>query len=143
MNPLRDVLILSLGSVGLATLISCGTEHVDDKSDVGFGQLATTPTTPIAGLPFTLQFTVVNNGSGDARHVVWILARDGIFVAKDSFDLVARESESPLQSLTLNESTPGTHSYEIVLDPSNEIPESNEGNNRALLTVVVAPGGAG
>ena len=108
-----------LFSFVLICLTSCGTDHEETQPDVTFGSLSSAPAAPVAGSPFSLRFSIVNQGNSEARHVVWRLARDGVFISQDYLDYLDSGSESPIQGLTLTEYLPGPHSYEITLDPTN------------------------
>jgi subtilase family serine protease len=105
-----------------------------------------------AGLQGTATFSILNGGGGNASafdYEIWLGAGDGgagTRLARKTVAELARgttENESVL--VTIPAGTPaGLYTLSVVLDPDNQLAESNETNNRTVARspVTVLPGGS-
>jgi len=99
------------------------------------GGLSLTPTLPSSGEIVTLQVTVTNGGSITARNVLVVVTSDGGELARTIIDEV---KPSGLGVATLKWSaSPGPQLLRVTIDPDGDVPETDEGNNDATMTMDV------
>lgn len=105
------------------------------------GPLTLDPTTPINGLPLTLNTTVTNAASapGTATGVTWSVTRDGIPKYAVGVIPTLAPGASIVVPATLPSQTVGPHTYDFIIDPDGRSTDSDRSNNTQSITVTVAP----
>ncbi|RLG39023.1 MAG: hypothetical protein DRO01_06050, partial [Thermoproteota archaeon] len=94
---------------------------------------------PEVGEPTQISLRVLDS-SGSLSGVVRVNLYDetaGVLIFSD--DLVVKGGSSDEITIEYSPTEPGLHAISAVVDPGNEIAESNEDNNGALLEVTVPP----
>jgi subtilase family serine protease len=105
---------------------------------------AASPANPTGGTTFNLTFSV-GDASGDGTGVTnvdWTVARDGVPNFTTGTIPAIGANSSVGVSIPLTEPS-GSHTYQVTLDPSNTIIETNEGDNVQSVTVPVSLTGNG
>lgn len=115
--------------------------YKDVKVSAGPGA---SPSQPVIGQDTTISFTLRNTWSqtlGGSETVEWELWETGaspVMVSSGSEEIAAFSSTTKTHVIT-GGPTKGTHTYEVRVDPNNDIAEEDETNNTsATLTVLVA-----
>jgi subtilase family serine protease len=138
-NPDATIAESNLNNDSQAVTISWGGVVVPPGVDLYFPTSASiTPASPVGGQTFTLAFTV-GNQSGDgsaASNIAWSLTRDGVPGYRSGTIPSLGANTSTVVSFDLTDPT-GSHTYSLVLDPANAIPESDESNNTQDAGVAV------
>ncbi|HDI86398.1 MAG TPA: hypothetical protein ENF83_03210, partial [Candidatus Korarchaeota archaeon] len=94
---------------------------------------------PEVGEPTQISLRVLDS-SGLLSGVVRVNLYDetaGVLIFSD--DLMVEEGSSDEITIEYSPTEPGLHEISAVVDPGNEVAESNEDNNGALLEVIVPP----
>lgn len=96
------------------------------------------PSTVVDNSTFEVNLTAYNSGSGAGSSVQMQLFVDGNASGpvQDVGNLANGENRSAYENLTL---ACGVHQLNVTVDPSDGVPETNESNNNASLTLLVLP----
>ncbi len=97
--------------------------------------LSLTPAMPASGDQVTLQVTVMNGGSVTVNDLLVVVQADGEELARTFVDEVR---PGGLSVATLKwTATPGSRLLRVTLDPEDDVPETDDDNNVATMTISV------
>lgn len=97
------------------------------------------PPAPREGDGVTFNATVANQGMGSAAGARVLFLLDGEVLESFGPLLLLPGASLNLSTTAPWTATAGNHTFLAIADPTNEVPESNEGNNQAGLGLAVAP----
>ncbi|MBR9691668.1 S8 family serine peptidase [Candidatus Woesearchaeota archaeon] len=104
--------------------------------DVGVANFHVQTNNVSAGIPLTVLFNLDNNGNVTINDIEWIFDSDeGAAIIGVVSELRAGESILIIRDITY--SGAGTYYPSVVVDPDNNIDESNEANNQDNLTLII------
>lgn len=109
---------------------------VGTADSVALVGLTTSPNPPRPGYAFSLVASVRNVGERDLTNVTWGVLEGGNLLAQDRISVPRGRTQEIRIPVTAG---PGTHAYEMAVDPNNDLGESPAGqeNNVQRLTVNV------
>jgi subtilase family serine protease/pimeloyl-ACP methyl ester carboxylesterase len=107
--------------------------------DLVAGQVTIAPSSPTATQPVTLTASVSNIGNTAATGVTWQLKVDGAVIGSGTIATVASSATVPVSATTPAGVAPGSHTAQLLVDPSNQISETNEANNASTASFSVSP----
>ena len=133
-TSLMNITALSMGlvheSVAGLTVVYNTAELRLDADDLTFS-----PSSPASGEEVALQATVANSGSVFAENVLVVVTSDGRELARTFIDDIP---PGGLGVATLRWTvSPGSLLLRVMTDPDDDVPETDEGNNEATLTIHV------
>ncbi len=133
-TSLMNITALSMGLVhesvaGLTVVYNTAELRLDSDG------LTFSPSSPASGEEVTLQATVANSGSVFAENVLVVVTSDGRELARTFIDDIP---PGGLGVATLRWTvSPGSLLLRVMTDPDDDVPETDEGNNEATLTIHV------
>ena len=133
-TSLMNITALSMGLVhesvaGLTVVYNTAELRLDADG------LTFSPSSPASGEEVTLQATVANRGSVFAENVLVVVTSDGRELARTFIDDIP---PGGLGVATLRWTvSPGSLLLRVMTDPDDDVPETDEGNNEATLTIHV------
>ncbi|UCC93063.1 MAG: PKD domain-containing protein [Thermoplasmata archaeon] len=128
-----NVTALSSGLVASATgvlTVIYNTAEISLRGDIEIS-----PALPVSGEDVTLQAPVLNNGSVVAENILVVVISDGVELARTFIDSIPPRGTG-VATLTWT-AAPGSQLLRVVVDPDNDIPETDETNNEAVWTLGV------
>lgn len=133
-TSLMNITALSMGLVhesvaGLTAVYNTAELRLDADG------LTFSPSSPASGEEVTLQATVANGGSIFAENVLVVVTSDGQELARTFIDDIP---PGGLGIATLRWAvSPGSLLLRVTADPDDDMPETDEDNNEAILTIHV------
>ncbi|HIM33655.1 MAG TPA: hypothetical protein EYI97_04135, partial [Candidatus Poseidoniales archaeon] len=111
----------------------------ESVSDAYLEELRISPSSPAEGDRVTASVTVLAGGADlDSVYVGFYL--DGTFIGGERVNQIAAGWRDKVVSVSFD-ATDGSHKLEAVIDPDNEVAESDESNNELELAFTVENGG--
>lgn len=132
-----DVFNVSARSRGMAFETVAPLEVVYNLAELGMtpANLSLSPKNPASGQTVTLQAKVTNGGSVAARNVLVTVVADGEELARTTIGTIPPGGVG-VATITLV-AEPGSRLLRVTVDPEGTVPELDEGNNVATITLTV------
>ncbi len=97
--------------------------------DVVAGALTMSPTNPLTSQRVTFTADVTNASAVPAQSIEWELKVDGAVIDAGVIATLPAGATTTVSTLSAKPFPLGSHTAQLVLDPADKIPESNEANN--------------
>lgn len=133
----EGVFNVSARSRGMAFETEAPLEVVYNLAELGVvpADLSLSPKNPASGQLVTLQAKVTNAGSVVARNVLVTVVADGEELARTTIDTIPPGGVG-VATITLT-AEPGSRLLRVTADPDDTVPETDEANNVATITLTV------
>ena len=118
---------LAFSATGLTGATSASFDVTE--ADLVAGTVTVSPANPLNTQPVTVNAIASNTGNATAFGVAWQIKIDGAVLGSGTIASLAAGASTTVTASNLGPFGLGSHTAQLVLDPSNTIAEANEGNN--------------